>query len=87
MLTKHFRKSDKWRTWKNNSNGGSVYYIRPHLIRDHHSAYIAACERIGYTPDEHINPKVDDDNVNEPITAEGILKFLTEWFAEDDIVS
>ena len=28
-----------------------------------------------------------DDDVNEPLTSEGILRYLTEWFAEDDIVS
>jgi hypothetical protein len=83
----HCRKSDKWRTWKNNNGGGAAYYIRLHLIKDHSAAYLAACEQIGYSPDERLSQNMDDDNVSEPITGEGILKFLTEWFAEDDIVS
>lgn len=56
-------------------------------FKDHRTAYLAARERIGYTPDQQSSSNLDDKNVNEPITAEGILNFLTEWFAEDDIVS
>jgi hypothetical protein len=81
------RKFNKWKTWKTNNGGGSAYHIRQHLVKEHYTAYKAACDRIGYTPDENLSLKSNDEDINEPITAEGILRYLTEWFTEDDIVS
>ncbi|QRV87057.1 hAT family dimerization protein [Ceratobasidium sp. AG-Ba] len=78
-------KLNRWRTWKNNHNGGLASHLRPHLEKEHYVAYLAACERIGYTPDSKVHAKRDSDDVHEPLTAEGILKYITEWFAEDDI--
>jgi hypothetical protein len=63
-----------------------VYHIRLHLIKEHYSAYKVACDRIGYTPDENLGSKPNDEDINEPITVDGILRYLTEWFTEDDIV-
>ncbi|EUC54341.1 hAT family dimerization protein, partial [Rhizoctonia solani AG-3 Rhs1AP] len=42
------------------------------------------CEQIHYAPPS-ASVKACDDEVNEPLTSEGILRHLTEWFAEDDI--
>lgn len=50
----------------------------------HRAAYFAACQRIGYDPDDLLDDAEDED-VHEPITAEGVLRHLTEWFAADDI--
>ncbi|EUC54335.1 hypothetical protein RSOL_038990, partial [Rhizoctonia solani AG-3 Rhs1AP] len=74
-----------WKVWKNNLNGGSAKHIRAHLIKEHRSAYLAMCEQIHYAPPSASIPKACDDEVNEPLTSEGILRHLTEWFAEDDI--
>ncbi|KEP45954.1 hAT family dimerization protein [Rhizoctonia solani 123E] len=73
-----------WKVWKNNLNGGSAKHIRAHLIKEHRSAYLAMCEQIHYAPPS-ASVKACDDEVNEPLTSEGILRHLTEWFAEDDI--
>ncbi|EUC65415.1 hAT family dimerization protein, partial [Rhizoctonia solani AG-3 Rhs1AP] len=75
----------KWKVWKNNLNGGSTKHIRAHLIKEHRLAYLAACEQINYVPTSASRLNVCDDDVNEPLTSEGILRHLTEWFAEDDI--
>ncbi|CUA78313.1 hypothetical protein RSOLAG22IIIB_06998 [Rhizoctonia solani] len=74
-----------WKTWKNNHNGGSAYHIREHLVKEHYSAYLAACERINYIPTDQRGPVSSEDDVKEPLTPEGIVRYLTEWFAEDDI--
>ncbi|CAE6420407.1 unnamed protein product [Rhizoctonia solani] len=74
-----------WKTWKNNHNGGSADHIRGHLVKEHYSAYLAACERINYTPANRHDPIQLDDDVKEPLTPEGIIRYLTDWFAEDDI--
>ncbi|CEL61243.1 Putative AC transposase OS=Zea mays PE=2 SV=2 [Rhizoctonia solani AG-1 IB] len=78
-------KLGKWRVWKNNHNGGVAQHIRNHLTKEHRFAYLAMCERINYIPPNVSALKSPDNNVNEPLTAEGILRYLTEWFAEDDI--
>ncbi|QRV87180.1 RNA-directed RNA polymerase L [Ceratobasidium sp. AG-Ba] len=70
-----------WRTWKNDDEGGVSYAIRNHLQKQHTSAYKADCDRIGYKTEG-----LDlSEEVNEPVTPQGILKYLVEWFAEDDI--
>ncbi|CAE6502682.1 unnamed protein product [Rhizoctonia solani] len=78
-------KLGRWKTWKNNCNGGSAYHIRLHLIKEHYSAYLAACEQIQYIPTDSRIPVQSEDDVKEPLTPEGIVRYLTEWFAEDDI--
>ncbi|KEP46424.1 hypothetical protein V565_199570, partial [Rhizoctonia solani 123E] len=78
-------KFGNWRTWKNNHNGGSAYHIREHLVKEHYSAYLAACEQINYTPADRRGSVPLDDEVKEPLTSEGIARYLTKWFAEDDI--
>ncbi|EUC54139.1 hAT family dimerization protein, partial [Rhizoctonia solani AG-3 Rhs1AP] len=77
--------SGSWKVWKNNLSGGSAKHIRAHLVKEHRSAYLAACERINYVPTDELMLTASDDDVNEPLTSEGILRYLTEWFAEDDI--
>ncbi|QRV94607.1 hAT family dimerization protein [Ceratobasidium sp. AG-Ba] len=78
-------KNNKWRTWKNNNEGGSASRLRRHLYNEHYSAYVVACDKIGYKIDTKRDPNADSDDIHEPITAEGILRRITEWFAEDDI--
>jgi hypothetical protein len=87
LIANIYRKLGKWRVWKNNHNGGVAQHIRNHLTKEHRFAYLAMCERINYIPPNVSALKSPDNNVNEPLTAEGILRYLTEWFAEDDIVS
>ncbi|KAG9094089.1 hypothetical protein FS749_013154, partial [Ceratobasidium sp. UAMH 11750] len=46
---------------------------------------MAGCEKIGYVPKGDLAARLADTDVREPITPEGIPKYLIEWFAEDDI--
>ncbi|CAE6411444.1 unnamed protein product, partial [Rhizoctonia solani] len=77
-------KFDSWKVWKNNLGGGVSSDIRKHMYTKHRAAYFAACKRIGYNP-ERLDEGDENDDICEPVTPEGILRHLTEWFAADDI--
>ncbi|KAG8773676.1 hypothetical protein FRC12_002384 [Ceratobasidium sp. 428] len=41
---------------------------------------------IGYIPDSKADElEQNSDDIHQPITADGILRYITEWFAEDNI--
>jgi hypothetical protein len=89
ILTSQFHpcslKHDTWHTWRN-SDGGVTPGIRTHLRKRHRDAYCAYCATLGYPVLGSTESKDDEDNIKEPITREGIQRYIAEMMASNDLV-
>lgn len=58
--------------------------IRQHLKTHHRDVYFRGCAKIHYHV--HEPPAYEEEVANEPVTTEGIARYLAELVAEQDLV-
>ncbi|EUC67723.1 AC9 transposase, putative, partial [Rhizoctonia solani AG-3 Rhs1AP] len=73
----------QWKTWKN-ASGGITTGIRTHLETIHPIEYREGCAQLG-KPTQEFEPDLSDDVPPEPITTDGIARYVAELIAEQDL--
>ncbi|CAE6447437.1 unnamed protein product, partial [Rhizoctonia solani] len=73
----------QWKAWKN-ASGGITTGIRTHLETVHPVEYHEGCAQLG-KPTQEFELDLSDDVPPEPVTTDGIARYVAELIAEQDL--